>query len=140
MAKSKSSPILLVLIVILLSYSIIFILLPKSIPPVKFEIRLQNNELSIPQEGVMFYTVTNNKNYPIINITINNSIIGYESYSYLKDSKSINNLTGKDSYSDKFIIPTGTLTKGNYIIKSHLTYIYQGKNYTEELTLSFKIY
>ncbi len=131
-------------IFLLALYIVIFVIIPQVTPPATFQIQLQNQQLSKPQEGVLFYAITNTRDITLTNVKINNSIIGYENI--FRDTNSLTNILPKSTRSDKFVFNTAYLQPGEYTARSVLTYDYfdkfsnKIKNYTAELTLNFKVY
>src|SRR3989344_7026873 len=78
---------------------LIFYVVPQLTPIVRFEIRLTNQTIERYSDNVeLNYTITNNKNEPLANVTIINYIIGQEyRYKYMDDYKKI--LSKKEVYS-----------------------------------------
>ena len=118
---------------------LIFYVVPQLTPIVRFEIRLTNQTIERYSDNVeLNYTITNNKNEPLANVTIINYIIGQEyRYKYMDDYKKI--LSKKEVYSSNLNFSVRDLPGGNYTIKSELSYGYKGNDYKEELTLGFSV-
>ncbi len=125
------------IVVIALFLILILYILPQLSSPVTFEIRLKEANISQSQNGVLFYKITNNKNAPIYDLKINNSIVGYEST--LHEEKIITVIPNKQFVVGTYNFDTRYLSKGNYTIKSVINYIYQNKNDSAELTLKFLV-
>ena len=80
MNKKSQGGFLGIVIAIVIFYLVIFIIIPQFVPPAELRIQLQNNQLSKPQDGILFYTIISNKDFPLTKIAVDNTIVGFENY------------------------------------------------------------
>jgi len=128
-----------VIIALLLFGALFFYVIPQLTPPAELRINLQSSQIVKPENGVLFYRITNNKDKPLENIVLGNYIVDRETDSKVIDNE-IKRLEGNSDYSGKYIINTRSLSKGKYTVKTILNYTYEGENKMEELTLLFEIF
>lgn len=136
--KKEERQLAFLFVAIILAVVIFFYVVPQLTPPAELRINLQVNQLVKGDEGVLFYKVTNNKNIPLENVTINNSIVG-ERWPAPK-IEDVDLIENKQSHSGVYKFNTGQLDLGPHSVKTVLTYTYQGELRKEELTLGFEIF
>lgn len=138
--RRNNSGLWIVALFIVVIFATSYFILTYLTPPARLQINLQSNQISQPQDGVLFYKLTNNKNQPLTNITINNSVVLNYQNANLKDFEKIDILEGKEEYSGKFVFDTAYLSKGSYTVKTELSYLYKGEKKFAELTLQFEVF
>lgn len=105
--------------------------------PVSFYIRLDQQNIPKGVDGVLLFGVKNYKFSEITNLTVTNEVIDQDSQFSLRR---LINLGFLDDATGAYVFDTSDMGRGNYIIKSVLTYNNEdGSQETKELTLGINI-